>query len=68
MRSALEAHQEILRNAWTPGREVELGKITAWRAAPGQEDPERMRTTLARMREAGILHPDLQPVSTSTAE
>jgi hypothetical protein len=68
MRSALTDHQEILRNAWTPGREGELGKITAWRAAPGQEDPERLRNTLARMREAGILHADLQPVSASTAE
>jgi len=62
MRTALSRHQDILRNAGNPEWEPRLAEVTAWRAKPGQEDPQRLRDTLTRMKESGILHPDCYPL------
>jgi hypothetical protein len=61
MRAALVDQQEILRNAENPDWEPRLGEITSQRAPGKRLEIERLKSDLVQMRQAGILHPDLQP-------
>lgn len=61
MRTALAGHQEILRNAENPQWEPRLAEILGTRAPDREAGIERLRRDLARLQEAGLLHPDWQP-------
>ncbi len=60
MQTALASHQEILRNAENPEWEPRLGEILGQRAPDREAGIERLKSDLARLRDAGLLHPDWQ--------
>jgi hypothetical protein len=60
MQTALASHQEILRNAENPEWEPKLAEILGPRASDREAGIERLKSDLARLRDAGLLHPDWQ--------
>lgn len=63
MRTALSRHQDILRNAGNPEWEHRLAETIRRRALRGEAGIERLKRDLARLRDAGLLHPNLQAAS-----
>lgn len=63
MRTALAAHQEILRNAGNPVWESKLADITRQRSPDRQLAVDRLKQHLWRMEKSGLLHNDLLPAA-----